>query len=102
MKGTVARLRDAEADAAAARELATDPKQRAENLMIVDLIRNDLSRVAAPGSVAVPELFRVASFPTIHQLVSDDPARPPEGRGAVAVLPPALPLRSHTRPPHER
>src|SRR3546814_4248255 len=102
MKGAVARLRDAEADAAAARELATDPKQRAENLMIVDLIRNDLSRVAAPGSVAVPELFRVESFPTIHQLVSDVAARLPEGRGAVDVLRAAFPCGSITGAPKVR
>lgn len=68
MKGTATRLADGAADAALARALAKDPKQRAENLMIVDLIRNDLSRVAAPGSVAVPDLFRVESFPTVHQL----------------------------------
>ncbi len=102
MKGTAARLRDAGADAAVARELAADPKQRAENLMIVDLIRNDLSRVAAPGSVAVPELFRVESFPTIHQLVSDVAARLPEGRGAVDVLRAAFPCGSITGAPKVR
>ena len=102
MKGTAARLADPEADAAAARELAEDPKQRAENLMIVDLIRNDLSRVAVPGSVAVPELFRVESFPTIHQLVSDVSARLPEGAGAVDVLRAAFPCGSITGAPKVR
>ena len=102
MKGTAARLADPEADAAAARELAEDPKQRAENLMIVDLIRNDLSRVAVPGSVAVPDLFRVESFPTIHQLVSDVGARLPEGRGAVDVLRAAFPCGSITGAPKVR
>src|SRR3546814_20921087 len=86
----------------AARELATDPKQRAENLMIVDLIRNDLSRVAAPGSVMVPELFRVESFPTIHQLVSDVTARLPDGRGASDVLRAAFPSGSLTGAPTVR
>jgi para-aminobenzoate synthetase / 4-amino-4-deoxychorismate lyase len=71
MKGTAERRADSAADRAAAADLATDPKQRAENLMIVDLIRNDLSRVAVPGSVAVPAPFRVETYPTIHQLVSD-------------------------------
>ena len=71
MKGTAARNADLASDVAARTELATDPKQRAENLMIVDLIRNDLSRVAIPGSVAVPSLFRVETYPTIHQMVSD-------------------------------
>ncbi len=102
MKGTAARLADSEADAAAARELAEDPKQRAENLMIVDLIRNDLSRVAVPGSVAVPDLFRVESFPTIHQLVSDVSARLPDGTGAVDVLRAAFPCGSITGAPKVR
>ncbi|WP_197411730.1 MULTISPECIES: aminodeoxychorismate synthase component I [unclassified Sphingopyxis] len=102
MKGTAARRVDAEADAAAARQLATDPKQRAENLMIVDLIRNDLSRVAAPGSVAVPDLFRVESFPTIHQLVSDVTATLPTDKGAVDVLRAAFPCGSITGAPKVR
>lgn len=102
MKGTAARQRDAEADARAARELAEDPKQRAENLMIVDLIRNDLSRVAVPGSVAVPDLFRVESFPTIHQLVSDVSARLPGGVGAVDILRAAFPCGSITGAPKVR
>jgi para-aminobenzoate synthetase/4-amino-4-deoxychorismate lyase len=102
MKGTAARLTDPEADARAVRSLAADPKQRAENLMIVDLIRNDLSRVAAPGSVAVPALFRVESFPTIHQLVSDVAARLPEGAGAADVLRAAFPCGSITGAPKVR
>ncbi|WP_411339619.1 aminodeoxychorismate synthase component I [Sphingopyxis sp. J-6] len=102
MKGTAARLADPDADTRAAAELAGDPKQRAENLMIVDLIRNDLSRVAAPGSVAVPDLFRVESFPTIHQLVSDVAARLPEGTGAVDVLRAAFPCGSITGAPKVR
>jgi para-aminobenzoate synthetase / 4-amino-4-deoxychorismate lyase len=102
MKGTAARLADPEADAATARDLAKDPKQRAENLMIVDLIRNDLSRVAVPGSVAVPDLFRVESFPTIHQLVSDVGARLPDGVGAVDVLRAAFPCGSITGAPKVR
>lgn len=102
MKGTAARLADAEADAAAARTLAEDPKQRAENLMIVDLIRNDLSRIAAPGSVAVPDLFRVETFPTIHQLVSDVTAALPAGTGAVDVLRAAFPCGSITGAPKVR
>ena len=102
MKGTAERFADPDADAGAARRLAEDPKQRAENLMIVDLIRNDLSRVAVPGTVAVPELFRVESFPTIHQLVSDVTARLPEQTGAVDVLRAAFPCGSITGAPKVR
>ena len=71
MKGTATRRADPAADRAAAAALAADPKQRAENLMIVDLIRNDLSRIARPASVCVSDLFRVETYPTIHQMVSD-------------------------------
>ncbi len=103
MKGTAARLVGSPPPTGArARELAEDPKQRAENLMIVDLIRNDLSRVAVPGSVAVPDLFRVESFPTIHQLVSDVGARLPDGVGAVDVLRAAFPCGSITGAPKVR
>lgn len=70
MKGTAVRDADPEIDAARATQLAADPKQRAENLMIVDLMRNDLARVARPGSVTVPQLFHVEHYPTVHQLVS--------------------------------
>lgn len=66
IKGTLPRLTDAEQDAAQARRLADSPKDRAENLMIVDLLRNDIGRVAQPGSVRVPELFVVEPFPAVH------------------------------------
>lgn len=102
MKGTAQRLTDAAADAQAAQQLKSDPKQRAENLMIVDLIRNDLSRVAAAGTVRVPDLFRVETFPTIHQLVSDVTAHLPDGVGAVDVLRAAYPCGSITGAPKIR
>jgi para-aminobenzoate synthetase component 1 len=70
MKGTARRCADPVQDAAAIAELASDPKQRAENLMIVDLLRNDISRVSVPGSVKVPALFSVETYPTIHQMIS--------------------------------
>ncbi|MEP1210367.1 chorismate-binding protein, partial [Parasphingorhabdus sp.] len=63
MKGTAARVADPELDAAVQAQLQSDPKQRAENLMIVDLLRNDLSRVAQQGSVNVPELFHIETYP---------------------------------------
>lgn len=63
IKGTLPRLGDTDADREQARRLANSPKDRAENLMIVDLMRNDIGRVAVPGSVQVPELFIVEPFP---------------------------------------
>lgn len=70
MKGTAARGIGAEADEVAKAALRADPKQRAENLMIVDLLRNDLSRVSETGSVAVPALFSVETYPGFHTLTS--------------------------------
>ena len=99
MKGTAPRRADAQADRAEAAALAADPKQRAENLMIVDLIRNDLSRVAEAGSVAVPDLFAVESFPTLHQLVSRVTARLGRGIDAVGVLESLFPCGSITGAP---
>jgi len=99
MKGTAARGADAVADAAAVAELATDPKQRAENLMIVDLLRNDLARVAEAGSVAVPELFKVETFPTVHQMVSRVTARLRDGVDAVGVIETIFPCGSITGAP---
>lgn len=70
MKGTAPRRNVDLADLAEAAELAADEKQRAENLMIVDLMRNDLARISVAGSVEVPELFTVETYPTVHQMVS--------------------------------
>ena len=99
MKGTAPRRADPEADRAEAEALAADPKQRAENLMIVDLLRNDLARVAEAGSVAVPDLFVVESFPTLHQLVSRVTATVREGVDAVGVLETLFPCGSITGAP---
>jgi para-aminobenzoate synthetase/4-amino-4-deoxychorismate lyase len=102
MKGTAARGSTADADRAAVARLSGDEKQRAENLMIVDLLRNDLSRVAMPGSVAAPSLFRVETYPTIHQMVSDVTATLAPGRDAVSVIEALFPCGSITGAPKIR
>ncbi|MGN6122904.1 MAG: aminodeoxychorismate synthase component I [Sphingomonas oligoaromativorans] len=102
MKGTATRGADPLADAEAIRTLASDAKQRAENLMIVDLIRNDLSRIAVPGSVAVPALFTVETYPTIHQMTSTVTAELAEGGDAAGVLEAAFPCGSITGAPKLR
>ena len=102
MKGTARRLADPDDDRAAARVLAVDAKQRAENLMIVDLMRNDLSRVAAPGSVRVPDLFAVETYPSVHQLTSTVTAAIAPGRDAVDVLAALFPCGSITGAPKLR
>ncbi len=92
MKGTAPRLPEAQADAQAAQALAADPKNRAENLMILDLLRNDLGRLAVPGSVQVPERFTVEPYPTVWQMTSsvqaelDTRAGPPSWAAIFAAL----------------
>jgi len=70
MKGTRPRLADATSDLALLQQMRGEPKSQAENLMIVDLLRNDLSRLCEPGSVTVPELFSLETYPTLHQMTS--------------------------------
>jgi len=70
MKGTRPRANDPVIDRALLVEMKAEPKSQAENLMIVDLLRNDLSRLCMPGSVKVPELFALETYPTLHQMTS--------------------------------
>jgi para-aminobenzoate synthetase/4-amino-4-deoxychorismate lyase len=102
MKGTARRGGDPARDAAMARDLAADEKQRAENLMIVDLMRNDLSRVAIAGSVAVPQLFAIEPYPTVHQMTSTVTAALAPGKDAVDVLAALFPCGSITGAPKVR
>jgi para-aminobenzoate synthetase/4-amino-4-deoxychorismate lyase len=92
MKGTAPRAGTPEADAEARRILSTDIKQRAENLMIVDLMRNDLGRIAELGSVSVTDLFTVETYRTLHQMTSGVRATLKKGVGLAdlvrAIFPP--------------
>ena len=102
IKGTLPRLDSPQEDARQAATLAHSPKDRAENLMIVDLMRNDIGRVAVPGSVRVPELFVVEPFPAVHHLVSTITARLPATLDASDLLRAAFPGGSITGAPKVR
>lgn len=99
MKGTAPRRSDPLEDRDEITRLAADPKQQAENMMIVDLLRNDLARVAEPGTVEVPELFAVETYPTVHQMVSRVTATLREDVDPVRVLETLFPCGSITGAP---
>ncbi|ODS14535.1 aminodeoxychorismate synthase component I [Pseudoalteromonas tetraodonis] len=102
IKGTLPRKEDALEDAKQATLLANSSKDRAENVMIVDLLRNDLGKVAKPGSVVVPSLFAIESFPAVHHLVSTVTSILDEGKTAVDQLEAAFPGGSITGAPKVR
>ncbi|MBK7944131.1 MAG: anthranilate synthase component I family protein [Flavobacteriales bacterium] len=99
MKGTRPRGTDEAEDTRLSNELANDPKERSENVMAVDVMRNDFSRVAVPGSVHVPELFGVRTHPRVHQMVSVIEGRLANGHSPFDAVKAAFPPASMTGAP---
>ncbi|OUM43241.1 aminodeoxychorismate synthase component I [Arthrobacter agilis] len=99
IKGTRRRAADPREDAGLREDLRTSPKDLAENIMIVDLLRNDLSHHAIPGSVTVSRLCDIETYATVHQMVSTIDARLRPGRARAAVLASAFPAGSMTGAP---
>jgi len=102
IKGTRPRHTDPVADELAAQELRVSPKDRAENLMIVDLLRNDIGRDCVPGSIQVDRLFVLESYPTVHHLVSTISGELLPGRSATDLLRDCFPGGSITGAPKRR
>lgn len=102
IKGTRARSADPAEDVRLANELRQHPKDRAENLMIVDLLRNDLGKSCEPGTVRAPAMFEVESFSNVHHLVSTVKGVLREGRDALDVLGACFPGGSITGAPKQR
>ncbi|MGB1142544.1 MAG: aminodeoxychorismate synthase component I, partial [Halioglobus sp.] len=102
IKGTRPRFSDPQSDRLAERELRASAKDRAENLMIVDLLRNDLGRSCVPGSINVDRLFEVQKFATVHHLVSTIRGELSPDRGAWELLRDSFPGGSITGAPKKR
>lgn len=99
IKGTVRRGATAEEDLALAAHLASDPKERAENIMITDLVRNDLARAGIPGTVQVDELCGIYSFKTVHQMISTVSAEVTEAHRFGHIVASTFPMGSMTGAP---
>jgi para-aminobenzoate synthetase component I len=102
MKGTAPRASNPAHDAALRLELQESIKNRAENLMIVDLLRNDISRICRPGSVKVPQLYAIESYVTVHQMVSHVTGQLLPGTEPSAILRALFPCGSITGAPKIR
>lgn len=99
IKGTARRFADAIEDEEAKQQLAADPKERSENIMIVDLVRNDMSKTAKKGSVQVTELCQIYSFLQVHQMISTITSELDDTHTAVDVLRTTFPMGSMTGAP---
>ncbi|MCB0399348.1 MAG: anthranilate synthase component I family protein [Winogradskyella sp.] len=99
IKGTARRSEDPAEDQKLAKDLRNDPKERSENIMIVDLVRNDLSRTATKGSVKVEELCKVYSFLQVHQMISTITSKVSKDTHPVEVLKTTFPMGSMTGAP---
>ncbi|GAB2678982.1 anthranilate synthase component I family protein [Flavihumibacter cheonanensis] len=102
IKGTAPRFKDPEKDARSAKELVASEKERSENVMVVDLVRNDLSMICKPGTVKVDELFGIYSFPQVHQMISTISGQLQDGVDLVDVLQATFPMGSMTGAPKKR
>lgn len=102
MKGTARRGRDAQEDAKLRADLAASEKNMAENLMIVDLLRNDISRIAEVGSVVVPKLFEIETYETLHQMTSRITAQVFPGKRLADIFHALFPCGSITGAPKIR
>jgi anthranilate synthase component 1 len=102
IKGTRTRSADPVVDAELRAELLASVKERAENVMIVDLVRNDLARIAAPASVQVDRLLEIETYPHVHQLVSEVSAQLAPGVGPAELLAATFPAGSMTGAPKRR
>jgi len=102
IKGTRPRSQDVGVDERLLLELQNSEKDRAENLMIVDLLRNDLGKSCSPGSIEVPELFKVESFPNVHHLVSTVTGKLSKGDDALSLMSGCFPGGSITGAPKYR
>lgn len=99
IKGTVKRGNSKKEDEALKEQLSNDKKEKAENVMIVDLVRNDLAKSAVPGSVKVDELFGIYPFPTVHQMISTVSAEMDPYTDKVDAIKNAFPMGSMTGAP---
>ncbi|MGB5820535.1 MAG: anthranilate synthase component I family protein [Saonia sp.] len=99
IKGTARRSRNVKEDELLKRRLVTDEKERAENIMIVDLVRNDLSKSAEKGSVRVEELCKVYSYQQVHQMISTVTSRVDETKNPVEIIKESFPMGSMTGAP---